>query len=295
MDGLAILEQQSARVEQQLRDSMDHLSCPEGIKAAMSYSLLAGGKRIRPAMLLLTCRMLQGDEQTALPLALSLEMIHTYSLIHDDLPALDNDALRRGKPTCHMVYGEDQAIVAGDALLNLAYENMLAFLPMGGERRDDYLDAMALIAEAAGAKGMCGGQHLDLLHTGEFSDMEGLRQMHLLKTGALLRAAVLSGAKVAHADGETLAALGDFAAAYGLLFQITDDILDTVGDAQTLGKSAGKDALEGKTTYVTLLGLEAARQRAQEAYAAAQAALSRLDADSSWFQWLLDFTIGRNH
>ena len=138
MDGLASLQQQSARGEQQLRDSMDHLSCPEGLVAAMRYSLLAGGKRIRPAMLLLTCRMLQGDEQMALPLALSLEMIHTYSLIHDDLPALDNDALRRGKPTCHRVYGEDQAIVAGDALLNLAYENMLAFLPMGGEQRDDY-------------------------------------------------------------------------------------------------------------------------------------------------------------
>lgn len=295
MEGLALLQQQSTRVEQQLSNVMDHLTCPEKLREAMRYSLMAGGKRIRPALLLLTCRMLQGDEAVALPLALSLEMIHTYSLIHDDLPAMDNDELRRGKPTCHVAFGEDQAIVAGDALLNLAFENMLGYIPVEGQQREDYLEAMALIAEAAGAKGMCGGQHLDLLHTGDFADLPALRQMHLLKTGALLRAAVLAGGKVAHATEQTLCTLEAFADAYGLLFQITDDILDTTGDAQALGKSVGKDAREGKTTYVTLLGLPEAQRRAKAAYDDAQAALAALKGDTAWFQWLLDYTFTRNH
>ena len=237
---------------------------PETISRAVRYSLFAGGKRLRPVMVLAAAEAVGGDVEDALPAAAAFEMIHTYSLIHDDLPAMDDDSLRRGRPTSHVVFGEAIAILAGDALQTHAFA-VLADPPppcrVPAERR---LRAVADLASAAGAGGMVGGQVLDLESEAKPVDAATLERIHRHKTGALIRATVRVGAIVAGASEEDLSRLTRFGEEAGLAFQIVDDILDIEGNEATLGKSAGKDARSGKATYPLVHGVAEARRKAAE-------------------------------
>jgi geranylgeranyl diphosphate synthase type II len=250
---------------------------PITIHRAVRYSLFAGGKRIRPLLTLAAGEAVGGARDEVMPLACALEMVHTYSLIHDDLPAMDDDDLRRGKPTSHKVFGEAVAILAGDALLTRAF-HLLAEVPEGWDapRLRRRLAAAALLGEAAGTRGLIGGQVEDLESEGRRVTPEALERLHRAKTGALLAACVRGGALLGGAGEAELERLGRYAAAIGLAFQIVDDVLDaTEGDAQ-LGKTAGKDAAAHKATYVSIHGLERARELARGLLAEALAALEPL-------------------
>jgi len=252
---------------------------PETIHRAMRYSLFAGGKRIRPLLALAAGEAMGGRRDDVMPLACAVEMIHTYSLVHDDLPAMDDDDLRRGKPTSHKVFGEAIAILAGDALLTQAFA-VVAAVPPGADpallpRR---LAATAILAEAAGSTGMIGGQVMDLESEGRRLDTRALETMHRAKTGALLVASVRGGAVLGGGAGGDLARLDRYAAAIGLAFQVVDDVLDETGAAHELGKTAGKDARAGKATYVSVHGLEASRAMARRLLDDALAAITPLGA-----------------
>jgi len=244
----------------------------EGLEEAMRYSLLAGGKRIRPVLALATARALGGDPRDVLPLAAALELIHTYSLIHDDLPAMDDDELRRGRPTCHVRYGEDVAILAGDGLYAEAFRHVLS---AQAAEPAHLLSAVCELAGATGVNGMVGGQYIDvrgLVDGGAAS----LRRLHELKTGRLIGASVecvllLDG----RSDRTTLTHFRSFAAELGVLFQIVDDILDVTGTEVTLGKPLGSDERHGKLTYVSSYGLEGAREMAQASHRSARDALAK--------------------
>lgn len=230
------------------------------LREAMHYSLLAGGKRIRPVLLLESARIAGGSVEEAMPFACAAECIHTYSLIHDDLPCMDNDDLRRGKPTNHIVYGETVALLAGDGLLNYAFELMLgAKAPKDAERR---LSAARELAYGAGINGMIGGQMADI--SGETGSETALTRMCGMKTGALIRASVRAGAILGGADDVLLAALTEYAKQIGLAFQMVDDYLDVAGNAESLGKNTGSDERDGKITFATLLGAENCRERAKK-------------------------------
>jgi len=260
-------------------------ACPAVVADAMRYSLFAGGKRFRPILTLAVAEAVAPDAATtralAMPAACAIEMIHTYSLIHDDLPAMDNDTMRRGKPTLHVVYGEGMAILAGDALLAEAFA-LIARLPADAgdgivARRT--LAAINRIAEAAGAIGMVGGQAIDLLAAGHAADAsamdaDSLRDMHARKTGALIRASAVAGAIMAGGSPEQIGAIDRYATGLGLAFQIVDDVLDVVGDGGELGKSVGKDAAANKPTYPAMFGLDESKRLACQAADAAVAALS---------------------
>jgi len=237
---------------------------PQSVHRAVRYSLFAGGKRLRPVLVLAGAEAVGGRRQDAMPAAGALEMIHTYSLIHDDLPAMDDDSLRRGKPTSHVVFGEAIAILAGDALLTQAF-HLLASAPVdspdGSNRR---LRAIAILAEAAGMGGMVGGQVVDVESEGKPVGAEILDYIHQHKTGALMGAATHIGALLGGGSEESIDRLFGFGREIGLAFQIVDDILDVEGDADTLGKSAGKDQKAGKATYPRLHGIDAARRHAHE-------------------------------
>jgi len=240
-----------------------------GLEEAMRYSLLAGGKRIRPVLALATARALGRDPREVLPLAAALELIHTYSLIHDDLPAMDDDALRRGRPTCHVVYGEEVAILAGDGLYAEAFRHVLAEQP--GEPAH-LLAAVCELAAATGVNGMVGGQYIDvrdLVEQGETT----LRRLHELKTGRLIAASV--ECVLLLGGGTTLLDFRAFAAELGVLFQIVDDILDVTGTDDALGKPQGSDERHGRSTYVSRYGLDGAREMAAESHRNARAALAR--------------------
>jgi geranylgeranyl diphosphate synthase type II len=277
-------------------------ACPPRVSEAMRYSLFAGGKRLRPILTLAAAEpagRAQGLEADAaralaLPTACALELIHTYSLVHDDLPAMDDDTLRRGRPTSHVVFGEGQAILAGDALLTEAFA-LMAREPGDAALAARKLHAIRVVAEAAGPCGMVGGQAIDLEAAGSGSsfDAEGLRAMHARKTGALIRAAAAAGAIMAGAAREQVQAIERYASELGLAFQIVDDILDVEGASQALGKTAGKDAAAGKPTYPALYGLEPSRRMAADCVERAIAALdpqgggvdlrdSRLPAIARW-------------
>lgn len=250
-----MLDACQSMVEAALAEAMDFPPGERGaVTEAMAYSLMAGGKRIRPALTLEFCRICGGDPVKALPLACGLEMIHTYSLIHDDLPCMDNDDLRRGRPSCHKAFGEDTALLAGDGLLTMAFQTLLsADLPPAVLR-----EAGLVLARAAGVAGMIGGQAMDLANEGKTVDMDILRRTNLLKTGALIRAAAAMGCIAAGGSAGQRAAADRYAQDIGLAFQIVDDILDRVGDTAALGKTVGSDAANEKCTYVTLWGLEGA-------------------------------------
>jgi len=254
---------------------------------AMRYSLEAGGKRVRPVLCMLAAEAVGGSAEEALPCAVALEFIHTYSLIHDDLPAMDDDDLRRGKPTNHVVFGEGQAILAGDGLLTEAFQVLAADANLSAERR---IEAVNVLAQAAGWRGMVGGQSLDLLgeeltRAGEPYGLEHLQLIHRLKTGALLRAAVELGAVAAGATPAQRQTLRDAGSLIGLAFQIQDDILDATATEADMGKRVGKDADMGKITYPVLLGLEASRQALQETTEGALARLQSLPNPASLQAW----------
>ena len=270
-------------------------SMPGLLVDSMRYSLLAGGKRLRPAMLLAACEMLGGDVDEALDCACALEMIHTYSLIHDDLPGMDNDELRRGKPTNHVVYGVGQAILAGDGLLNLAYEVMLANAARHPAHLDRHMAAISEIASGAGVTGMIAGQVADLYaegKTGFGEDM--LTYIHLGKTAAMFRGAMRGGARLAGADEKTMNALSEYADAFGLLFQASDDVLDITASAE-FGKSKGKDERDGKLTAVSVWTLEGAQAHVRSELARAERALDGFGAEADFFRALADEAARRDH
>lgn len=267
------------RVERYLNESFLDSEIPSRLAEAMRYSLLAGGKRIRPVLCLAfaaACAPGREEEtvEAVLPFAAGLEMIHTYSLIHDDLPAMDDDDLRRGKPTCHKAYGEAPAILAGDALLTDAFAHMASAKVPAGR----LLEAVRLTALASGAAGMAGGQMLDLDGEGKRLSLEELNVLNAKKTGALLRNACECGALLAGADAARLDAARRYGADLGIAFQITDDILDVVGDEAVVGKEVRHDAEAEKATWPSLIGLEAARKEALRYCAAAESALDGLFA-----------------
>ena len=240
---------------------------------AMRYAVLDGGKRLRPLLVLAASEAVGGNEAAALRAACATELIHAYSLVHDDLPCMDNDVLRRGKPTVHVKFGEADALLAGDALQALAFELLT---PEGDEVPPATQATLCrLLARAAGSQGMAGGQAIDLASVGIALNEAQLREMHRLKTGALLQGSVEMGAACGSVNPAALKALCEYGAAIGLAFQVVDDILDVTADSQTLGKTAGKDAAADKPTYVSLLGLDGARTQARQLLADALAALAK--------------------
>lgn len=286
------LQEQQQLVDRTLEQWVPPESCPpENIHKAMRYSLFAGGKRIRPVLCMAAAQAVSDAPTGVENAACTLELIHTYSLIHDDLPALDNDDLRRGRPTCHKVFGDAMAILAGDSLLTLAFE-VLADLPgIGGERR------IRLVKELASAAGTVGG-----MIAGQVHDIEGerqrpsahlLEQIHRAKTGALLRASVRMGAIYAGADDEQLAAISKFGEHVGLAFQIVDDILDIEESSEKLGKTAGKDEQQKKITFPAVYGLERSREMAEGERLAAHVALKPFDERAERLRELADLVVRR--
>jgi geranylgeranyl diphosphate synthase, type II len=256
------------------------------LEEAMRYSLLAGGKRIRPVLALATAEALGRPPDEVLPLAAAIEMIHTYSLIHDDLPAMDDDGLRRGKPTCHVAFGEDVAILAGDGLFAEALR--LALDRQQGEPAH-VIAAVREVVTAAGTQGMVGGQFLDVAG----AEKPDVRRLHELKTGALIAASVGSVLALEGMDGPATMPFRRFAAELGVVFQIVDDILDVTGDEAELGKPRGSDERHGKATYVSVFGLDRARELAKESYAAAQAALAEADGATGRLGQIADYILTR--
>jgi len=261
---------------------------------AMHYGVMNGGKRLRPYLVYATAEALGGSTEQADTAAVAIEMVHSYSLVHDDLPAMDDDDLRRGKPTCHIAFDEATAILAGDALLNGAFE-LLAQAP--GLTDGQRLRLIRILGKGAGAAGMVAGQCIDLGHVGKPMTLEQLENMHRHKTGALILAAVLLGAASAATDisAETEDALTRYADAIGLAFQVQDDILDIEGDTATLGKQQGADVALNKPTYPALLGIDGARQRAAELVADAHAALAKVPGDTATLAALANYIIERDH
>ncbi len=266
------LNQRREQVESALNASIEVIY-PEKIYEAMRYSLLAGGKRLRPILCLATCELTGGSMEMAMPTACALEMIHTMSLIHDDLPAMDNDDYRRGKLTNHKVYGEDIAILAGDGLLAYAFEYLAVHTK--GVAPERLLKVVARLGNAVAATGLVGGQVVDLDCEGAADiTVKTLNFIHTHKTGALLEASVVSGAELASADEDTLAKLTQYARNIGLAFQIVDDVLDITATDEELGKTAGKDLTAQKATYPSLWGIDESRRQAQQLVEAAKAALA---------------------
>ena len=249
---------------------LDH-GAPAELVQAMRYAVLDGGKRLRPMLVLAACEAVQGDSAAAMRAACAAELIHAYSLVHDDMPCMDNDVLRRGKPTVHVRFGEATALLAGDALQALAFELLTpddALVPASMQAA-----WCRLLARAAGSAGMAGGQAIDLASVGCVLSEKQLRDMHELKTGALLQGSVMMGAACGHPPQKQTDALMQYGAAVGLAFQVVDDILDVTADSATLGKTAGKDAVDEKPTYVSILGLERSRLYARQLLVQALVAL----------------------
>ena len=291
MQMMELWQQRKALVEDALlKELREDEALDATLAASMKYSLMAGGKRLRPILLMAAADAVGAKGEQFITTGCALEMIHTYSLIHDDLPAMDNDDYRRGKLTNHKVYGDGMAVLAGDALLTLAFEVML---------RQKGVDASVLaqvvreISTAAGPNGMVGGQAIDLESEGKRIDMETLRKMHMGKTGALFKAALRSGAILGGATKEQLAALTTYAEDFGLAFQITDDILDVVGDEAVIGKPVGSDEKNHKSTYVTLTSLEEAQKLAQDTVDHAVKALQDFGPEADFLRQLVEFLINR--
>lgn len=260
---------------------------------AARYSLLAGGKRIRPVLMLATAEMLGADPLAVRPFAAALEMIHTYSLIHDDLPCMDNDDLRRGNPTCHVVYGEALAVLAGDALLTQAFELVHEY---GEQFGSSGWQAARILSRAAGSSGMIAGQTLDIAAEGHEINAVELEAIHTRKTGALLKAPVLVAAALAGSNEQLTSLLEQYADAIGLAFQIRDDILDVTSTPEQMGKTIGKDARDHKTTYATLYGLEGAQERLESVLAKARQSTAALQAeglDTSFLEGLINYLATR--
>lgn len=259
---------------------------------AMRYSLLSGGKRVRPILLLEFYSLFGGRAEGALNFAAAIEMIHTYSLIHDDLPCMDNDDMRRGKPSCHKAFGYDTALLAGDALLTHAFFAAANAVDIPPERVSR---AISVLAQKAGIYGMVGGQVMDLDFEKNGANGEELTAMYIKKTSCLLEAAAMCGAVLAGADEETVKKTKEYAENLGLAFQITDDILDCTADEKTLGKPIGSDKKNGKTTFVTLLGLDGAKQKAALLTKKAEDILNGFSGDTSYLKELTEYLLNRNY
>ena len=265
----------------------------ETIMKAMNYSLKAGGKRLRPILTLESCKIVGGKEEDAIPFAMAIEMIHTYSLIHDDLPALDNDDLRRGKPTNHKVFGEGMATLAGDALLNYAYEVMLSS-SINRENPHKYLRAIYEIATHAGIYGMIGGQVVDVESENKVIEKEKLDFIHLNKTAAMIVGCMRAGAIIGDSTEEELKKITKYGRNIGLSFQIVDDILDITGDEEKLGKPIGSDIENHKSTYPSLLGLEKSRQIARQLIEEGKSSIEGLSSEVDFLNQLGDYIISRD-
>jgi len=268
---------------------------PTQLHKAMRYAVLNGGKRIRPLLVYAAGRALGAPDQALDVAACAVECIHTYSLIHDDLPAMDNDDLRRGKPTCHKAFSEAEAILAGDALQTLAF-TLLSHEPLGTVTAEQRLNMIERLALASGSRGMAGGQSLDMAAIGKQLDIAELEDMHIHKTGALIRASVLLGTLCTdNASENQRQALDHYGKYIGLAFQVKDDILDVTGNTEQLGKQAGADRALNKPTYPSLLGLSGARERARELHQAAIDSLDCLDTRAAPLRWLSDYIVGRSN
>jgi geranylgeranyl diphosphate synthase type II len=265
---------------------------PSTIYKAMRYSIFAGGKRLRPMLVLAACEALGGSIEAALPFACAIEIIHTYSLIHDDLPAMDNDDYRRGRLTSHKVFGDAMAILAGDGLLNKAAEVMLG-TALSNKSETKYVEAAYEIMTASGTEGMIGGQVVDLESENKLIDFDTLKFMHKNKTGAMIRAAVRSGAIIGGASKEELDMLTHFSENLGLAFQIKDDILDIIGDKDKLGKSVGKDINSNKSTFPAVYGLEKSKMMVEEFSSKAIECLNNFGEDAGFLKDIAEYLVNR--
>ena len=290
-DLAAYLSQNNALLDRALSAYLDSLGSKGRLTDAMRHSLMAGGKRLRPNLCLASSQAVgAGSSQTALPVACALEMIHTYSLIHDDLPAMDDDRLRRGRPTCHVAFDEATAILAGDALLTLAFEVAASMQTLRPEQR---IEVVRLLAAAAGPLGMVQGQMLDMQSEGRSLALEELRGLHALKTGAMIEAALVSGAVVAGAACAQLDALRDYGRAIGLAFQVVDDILNVEGDPAVMGKAAGTDRARRKNSYPALLGLEKSKEFAHNLVHAAIRAIDGFGGEAEALRAIARYVVAR--
>lgn len=295
MDLNAYLKERRAQVDKALDTFLPGEDVlPISLHKAMRYSTFAAGKRIRPILMMAACEAVGGTVDKVMPAACAMEMIHTYSLIHDDLPAMDDDDYRRGRPTCHKVYGDALAILAGDALLTEAFILLSGLGEDNGVSLEAARRVSADIARCAGSMGMVGGQVVDMDSEGKEIDLATLEYIHTRKTGALILASVQSGAVLGGATSEQVDALGRYAKAAGLAFQVADDILDIVGDQELLGKDVGSDQERGKATYPALLGLEAARDRAKELRDVALESLSGFDERAEPLRNIAHYIVDRS-
>jgi geranylgeranyl pyrophosphate synthase len=293
------LRQFAERCQQRVESALDRFlpsgrTLPTRLHQAMRHAVLTGGKRIRPLLVFAAGQTLDSNDCALEVAACSVECIHAYSLVHDDLPAMDDDDLRRGKPTCHRIYGEAEAILAGDGLQALAF-SLLAHADMGNVSDSRRLQMIELLSQAAGSRGMVGGQSLDLAATGSALDIAQLEDMHIHKTGALIRASVLLGALCAEQIADKHKhALDRYGKYIGLAFQVQDDILDVTGNREQLGKETGADRALNKPTYPSLLGLNGARQRAWELHEAALDSLEGLGESANPLRWLSQYIVDRS-
>jgi len=273
-----------------------HWEVPQNLREAMTYSLMAGGKRLRPLLVIAACEALGGRREAALPVASAIEMVHTYSLIHDDLPAMDNDDYRRGKLTNHKVYGEATAILAGDALLTHAFYSIVQASRQFGVSAECALSIVEDLAEMAGPRGMVGGQIADMEGEQGLTELERLRYIHLHKTGDLIVFSLLAGGRIGGANEEQLEALRSFGTQIGLAFQIQDDILDLIGDESKLGKKTGSDLKQHKVTYPYFIGLDASRQEVEHLTESAKLAVLKGGfSDSSRLLEIAGYLMKRDH
>lgn len=294
MEFKKILKSKIDYIETLLKDYMPkEEGYQQTIMKAMNYSLESGGKRLRPILTLESCKIVGGKEEDAIPFAMAIEMIHTYSLIHDDLPALDNDDLRRGKPTNHKVFGEAMATLAGDALLNYAYEIMLSS-SINKKDSHKYLKAIYEIASHAGIYGMIGGQVVDVESENKIIEKEKLDFIHLNKTAAMIVGCMRAGAIIGGATEEQLDRITKYGKNIGLSFQIVDDILDITGDEEKLGKPIGSDIENHKSTYPSLVGLEKSRQIARQLVQEGKYSIEGLSTETDFLNQLGDYIISRD-
>lgn len=289
------LKEKASFVEKVLKEYMPkEEGYQKTVIEAMNYSLSAGGKRLRPILTLEACKIVGGNEDEAIPFAIAIEMIHTYSLIHDDLPALDNDDLRRGRPTNHKVYGEAMGILAGDALLNYAFEVMLAG-SINKENPEKYLKAINEIAKGAGIYGMIGGQVVDVESENKQIEKEKLDYIHMNKTATMMVGCMRAGATIGGANSEQMEEITKYAKNIGLSFQIVDDILDIVGDEAKLGKKVGSDIENHKSTYPSLLGLDKSKEIAHNLIDEAKKSIEKLSDDVDFLKGLAEYIIDREY
>lgn len=287
------LTSQKKRINRALESLLNTADKPDRILEAMTYSLMAGGKRIRPVLCMAAAEAVGGNSEDAVSAACALEMVHTYSLIHDDLPAMDDDALRRGKPTCHVAFDEATAILAGDALVTLAFQTLSSVGLSDAQQATKWLKVIQLISYAAGYCGMIQGQMLDITSEGRQLTLDELKSMHRLKTGALIEASLSSGAVLGGINSNRISLLESYAQNIGLAFQVADDILNVEGDPQIMGKAVGTDELRHKNTYPSLLGLQKSKDFAGKLVENALQALETFDEKAEPLRAIAKYIIER--